>query len=255
MSRRPDFELNAISSSSKSSLQQEIAAGYEKDPLFSRLVAHFKDPAQVPDPDIVSITHRYNYNSTSKLLYLIVNHERRLCIPRLDTLIYKIFQDAHSGPTSGHIGRDKVYLRLRGSFYWPKMQRDIYRLVQSCEHCQRNKHSNRSTQGPLRPLDVPNSPWSSVSFDFIVGLPMSDGFNAIFVVIDRLTKMGHFIPLLDTATAPDVASLYFKHVFRLHGLPKNFVSDRDPKFTSNFWKSLVISTIRRIARAMHGQKD
>jgi transposase InsO family protein len=74
--------------------------------------------------------------------------------------------------------------------------------------------------------------------DFMVSLPPSRGFDAIMVVVDRFSKMAHFIPTKDEATAQETGRLFFTHVFKLHGLPKDIVSDRDPKFTSKFWRAL-----------------
>ncbi|KAI5086478.1 hypothetical protein C0J45_23990, partial [Silurus meridionalis] len=90
--------------------------------------------------------------------------------------------------------------------------------------------------GLLRPLPVPHRPWSHIALDFVTGLPPSAGHTAILSVIDRFSKMAHFIPLPKLPSAKETAQLLLQHVFRLHGLPSNIVSDRGPQFTSNFWK-------------------
>src|ERR1035441_7811201 len=101
------------------------------------------------------------------------------------------------------------------------------------------KTSNTQPAGLLRPLEIPSERWENVSMDFIVQLPQTAaGFNTIFVMVDMLSKMAHFIPTHTTATASATAQLFFNHVFRLHGMPKIIVSDRDSKFTSNFWTTL-----------------
>ncbi len=90
----------------------------------------------------------------------------------------------------------------------------------------------------MQPLPIPEGPWESVSMDFMVSLPPSRGFDVIMVVVDQFSKMAHFIPTKDEATAQEIGRLFFTHVFKHHGLPKDIISDRNPKFTSNFWRAL-----------------
>jgi len=90
----------------------------------------------------------------------------------------------------------------------------------------------------LRPLSIPEGLWESVSMDFMVNLPPSRGFDAIMVVVDRFSKMAHFIPTKKSAMAQEMRRLFFTHVFKHHGLPKDIVSDQDPKITSKFWQAL-----------------
>jgi protoheme ferro-lyase len=104
--------------------------------------------------------------------------------------------------------------------------------------CQQNKTFNKKQADLLKPLPIPEGPWESVSMDFMVSLPPSRGFDAIMVVVDRFSKMPHFIPTKDSATAQKTRRLVFTHVFKHHGLPKDIVSDRDPKFTNKLWRTL-----------------
>jgi len=92
--------------------------------------------------------------------------------------------------------------------------------------------------GLLQPLPISEGLWESVSMDFMVSLPPSKGFDAIIVVVDQFSKMAHFIPTKDEAKAQETERLFFTHVFKHHGLPRDIVLDRDPKFTSKFWKAL-----------------
>ena len=102
------------------------------------------------------------------------------------------------------------------------------------EACQRTKAERVRTLGLLHPLDIPKMKWESVSLDFVTTLPrVRGGFDSILVVVDRLTKVAHFIPIRSTHTAVDIAQIFIKEIFRLHGMPKVLVSDRDTKFTSN----------------------
>ncbi len=90
----------------------------------------------------------------------------------------------------------------------------------------------------MRPLSIPEGLWESVSMDFMVSLPPSRGFDAIMVVVDRFSKMAHFIPTKDSAMAQETGRMFFIHMFKHHGLPKDIVLDWDPKFTSKFWRAL-----------------
>ena len=112
--------------------------------------------------------------------------------------------------------------------------------------------------GKLQPLDIPQMKWEYISMDFVTGLPTTQGgFNSIMVVVDMLTKVSHLIPVKVTYTASDIARIFVKEIFRIHGLPKRIVSDRDAKFTSKFWTSLfqAINTQLCFSSAYHPQSD
>jgi transposase InsO family protein len=130
--------------------------------------------------------------------------------------------------------------------------------VRSCEPCQQNKPSNRQPAGLLQPLEIADQRWEQITMDFIVQLPKTKSkHDAILVVVDRLSKRIHAIPTTTNVTAPEVAQLFFQNIFRLHGLPRIIVSDRDPKFVSNFWKALFKQLGVRLAMstAHHPQTD
>jgi len=120
------------------------------------------------------------------------------------------------------------------------------------------KAEHQRLAGLLKPLEIPMWKWENITMDFVVGLPRSPkGKDAIWVVIDRLTKVAHFIPMKTTNFASDLVPLYIKEVVRLHGVPKSIVSDRDSKFVSNFWKSLhsALGTGLDLSTAFHPHTD
>jgi hypothetical protein len=115
------------------------------------------------------------------------------------------------------------------------MKSDIAAYVARCDTCQRVKAEHKRPAGLLQPLDIPVWKWEDISMDFIVGLPRSQkGHDLIWVVVDRLAKVAHFIPMKIAYTTRKLADLYIDNILRLHGAPKTIVSDRGPQFTAKF---------------------
>jgi transposase InsO family protein len=127
---------------------------------------------------------------------------------------------------------------LAAHFFWPRMHADVERLVARCTTCQKAK-SQLNNHGLYMPLPVPTSPWIDISMDFVFGFPRTKkGRDSICVVVDRFSKMAHFIPCHMTDDASNIAELFFREIIRLHGIPNTIVSDRDVKFLSHFLRSL-----------------
>ncbi|KAL6185412.1 hypothetical protein ACLB2K_041546 [Fragaria x ananassa] len=114
------------------------------------------------------------------------------------------------------------------------MHSDIKKYVAECEICQQHHNENVKPLGLLQPLAIPDKAWEDIAMDFIDALPKSEGKTTIWVVIDKFTKYAHFIPLSHPYTAASLAQVFIKEIFRLHGLPLNITSDRDPIFMSLF---------------------
>lgn len=144
----------------------------------------------------------------------------------------------HDHPLAGHFGVRKTLELVQRTFWWPNLKDFCEKYVSSCPICIQNKSSRNRAWGLLKPLPVPDRPWKMISMDFIVELPCSEGCSAIFVVVDRLTKMAHFLPLRGTPSAIETARIFVKEIIRLHGVPVNIVSDRGVQFTSRFWRAL-----------------
>lgn len=164
--------------------------------------------------------------------------------------------EAHIYPYSVHPGSTKMYKDLQKLYWWPGMKLDITRLVSKCLTCQQVKAEHQRPAGTLKPLPIPMWKWEEIAMNFVVGLPTSSrGMNSIWVIVDRLTKSAHFIPVKNTFTAAQLAEIYIQEIVRLHGIPVNIVSDRDAKLTSNFWQSLQhgLGTSLSFSTAFHPQ--
>lgn len=145
------------------------------------------------------------------------------------------------------------------------MKRSIARYVERCLSCQKVKAEHQRPSGLLNPLKIPKWKWEHITMDFVVRLPKTvRGNDAKWVIVDRLTKSSHFLPVKMTYKMEQFAQLYVREIVRLHGVPVSIVSDRDLRFTSNFWKSLHaalstrlrFSTTRlRFSTAYHPQTD
>ncbi|GJW02979.1 RNA-directed DNA polymerase [Tanacetum coccineum] len=161
----------------------------------------------------------------------------RLCIP-LCSLREAIVLEGHAGGLAGHFGRDKTLALHHEQFYWPKIERDVNRLLERCRTCCIAK-THSSNAGLYTPLSVPVAPWEDVSFDFVLGFPRTQrAKDSIMVVVDRFSKMAHFVPCSKMFDATQVARLYFAEIVKLHGVPKTLTFDRDVKFVSHFWRTL-----------------
>lgn len=176
-----------------------------------------------------------------------------LCVPE-SSLWLKIIKEIHE---EGHIGHDRTLQLVMDAYFWLSLRRDVYRFVARCVVCHRSK-GHASNSGLYLPLPIPTQPWTDVSMDFVLSLPRTQrGNDSIFVVVDRFSKMAHFIHFKKTTDAVQVATLFFREVYRLHGLPLSIVSDRDSRFLSHFWRSLwrLLRTSLDMSSAYHPQTD
>lgn len=150
----------------------------------------------------------------------------------------RILKEMHNSPLVGHSGYLKTYRQIWERFSSMGLKNDVLHFVQECSTCQQHKSEHTLTARLLQPMPIPNQKLDSISMDFITGLPKVQGRDCIFVVVDHLTKYAHFLAISTRCQAAQVAELFFREVFCLHGLPRNIVSDRVSHFLNTFWMDL-----------------
>ena len=209
------------------------------------------------DLEVTAIINNLPNNSKFEWKNDILWYKGRIYLSTNSKFKFKILKELHDSPSAGHVGFFKTYYNARQSFFWKGMNRDIQKYVAECDTCQRNKSENITTPGLLHPLNIPNQKWEEISMDFIEGLPVSEGKDKIFVVVDRLTKYAHFMAIKKSYSAKEIAEIFCKNIYKLHGFLKVIVSDRDAKFKGNFWKELFnhIGTYLNKSSAYHTQTN
>uniref|UniRef100_A0A8C1U5W3 Gypsy retrotransposon integrase-like protein 1 n=1 Tax=Cyprinus carpio TaxID=7962 RepID=A0A8C1U5W3_CYPCA len=168
-----------------------------------------------------------------------------------------VLQWGHSSKLAAHPGVRGTIALVKQRFWWPSRERDVRRFVAACAICAQTKSGHSPPAGLLRPLPVPSRPWSHIALDFISGLPSSAGLTVILTVVDRFSKAAHFIPLPKLPSAKETAQIMIDHVFKLHGLPSDIVSDRGPQFASQFWREFCrqIGASASLSSGFHPQTN
>jgi transposase InsO family protein len=181
----------------------------------------------------------------------------RLCVPADSQLITKLTREVHDLPASGHPGARRTLALLRNAYHWPKMRDTVERYVRNCRPCHRIKHPRDKYNGLLKPLPIPLRPWTHITCDFITGLPECQGYDAVLTIVDRFSKMRHYIPCKKTIDAKQLARLFIVNVWRYHGLPNSIVSDRGAQFISAFWKEFcrILGIKVKLSTAYHPETD
>jgi len=159
----------------------------------------------------------------------------RVCVPNVLELKRRILDKGHRSSLIIHPGATKMYQDLKKLFWWPEMRKEIVEFVYACLVFQKSKIEHQRPSGLMQPLFVPEWKLDSIFMDFVGALPKTvKGFDSIWVVVDRLTKSAHFIPIKTDMSVAKLAEIYIEQVVRLHDIPSSIVSDRDPRFTSKF---------------------
>ena len=226
------------------------APAHPQPPFVDRIKAGYASDAWLNTPSVQA-----KFPKTDAGLIMMGT---RVYVPDVGALRADIIQDMHASSYAGHLGMSKTTELVSRLFWWPGMRANVSEHVQRCHSCQVNKPANTAPAGLLHPLEVPEAPWSDVSMDWITDLPRTArGHTSILVFVCKLTKMVHFCPTTDTATAQGWAQLFLEHVVRLHGLPRKLISDRDARFTGTFTTELcrLLGTRQAMSTSFHPQTD
>jgi hypothetical protein len=181
-----------------------------------------------------------------------------LCVLDIKSIWELILMEAHETTYSIHPGSEKMYQDLKKRFWWYGMKREIVEYVARCDSCERIKAEHQRLAGLLQPLQILQWKCGEIGMDFIVGLPHTRaGYDSIWVVVSRLTKPAHFIPVKTTYNSVVLAELYMSRIVCLHGIPKKIITNRGTQFTSHFWQQLheALGTHLKFSSAYHPQTD
>ncbi|GJS15245.1 putative reverse transcriptase domain-containing protein [Tanacetum coccineum] len=182
----------------------------------------------------------------------------RSWLPCYGDLRTVIMHESHKSKYSIHPGSDKMYQDMKKLYWWPNMKADIATYVNKCLTCAKVKAEHQRPSGLLVQPKIPEWKWDNITMDFVTKLPKtSQGYDTIWVIVDRLTKSAIFTPMRETDPLDKLARLYLKEVVTRHGIPVSIICDRDPRFASNFWRSLqnALGTNLDMSTAYHPQTD
>jgi transposase InsO family protein len=227
----------------RSSLVDNIKETPDKDPYLKKVIEDIK----------LGKVSEFKIDSEGMLRF-----DTRLCVPNIEDLRKKILEEAHRSSYTIHPGSTKMYKDLKENYWWEGMKRDVAEFVSKCLICQQVKAEHQRPAGLFQRIDIPEWKWERITMDFVTGLPRtSRGFDSAWVIVDRLTKSAHFLPVKTTYSAAQYAKLYVERIVSLHGVPLSIISDRGPQFTAHFWRSFqaALGTRLDLSTAFHPQTD
>ncbi|KAI3780664.1 hypothetical protein L2E82_10650 [Cichorium intybus] len=188
----------------------------------------------------------------------IFYYQDRIWIPDHDNLRTFLIEEIHETRYSIHPGADKMYHGLRTNYWWSGMKKDIALFVAKCLTCSRVKAEHQRPSGLLVQPVIPEWKWEAIAMDFVTKLSRTTkGHDNIWVIIDRLTKSAHFLPIREHFKVEQLARIYIDEIVSRHGIPLSIISDRDGRFLSRFWQSLqaAMGTRLDLSTAYHPQTD
>jgi len=201
----------------------------------------------------VKMLRNEEWRETDGIMY----KEGKVYVPKDNKLRAEIIWLHHNMPVGGHGGQWKTVELVTRNFWWPGVTKEVKQYVEGCDACQHNKNRTEQPAGKLMPNSIPEKPWTHISTDFITKLPLAQGYDSILVVVDRLTKMVHFVPTMEKTSAEGLARLFRDNVWKLHGLPESIILDRGPQFAAGLMRELngMLGIASKLLTAFHPQTD
>ncbi|MBW0533454.1 hypothetical protein O181_073169 [Austropuccinia psidii MF-1] len=170
-----------------------------------------------------------------------------------------ILQECHDLPYMGHMSADRSKERIASTAWWPKWEQELSEYISTCERCQKANGKHGKKYGFIKHIEEPKHPWETINMDYVTGLVPGgkEYFNACLIVVDRFSKSVRLLPFQKDDTAMDTALLFWRNIISTCGVPKITISDRDPKFTSEFWTNLydMLGAKLAFSTAYHPQTD
>jgi len=165
--------------------------------------------------------------------------EGRIYVSNNKKIREKILKENYNLVDVGHLGQHRMLELLKKMYWWPGLKEDVKKYIQRCFKCQQNKVQHQRKAGELHPLEIPQGPWQEISIDIIGPLPKSNGMDAIVVIVDQFTKMIRLKATTTNISLERIAKIYRDNIWKLHGVPKKILSDREPQFTLKFIKEFT----------------
>ena len=257
LSRKALYALSAMRVEMKVDDKGEVCAHMQVIPS---LVAEVKE-AQKCDDQVAAWIKQVEEGKGDKFRISadgVLYYEDRVVVPHHGDCRVKLLTEAHSSRYAMHPGGTKMYQDLKKVYWWQGLKKDITEFVAKCLVCQQVKAEHQLPSGLLHPISIPEWKWEQITMDFVTGLPLTrQKHDAVWVIVDRLTKSAHFLPVRMDYSLDKLAELYIREIVRLHGIPVSIISDRDPRFTSKFWEKLqaALGTKLKRSTAFHPQTD
>jgi hypothetical protein len=229
---------------------EAFVRGYKEDQSFQHIWKQSTESLEL------EASRRFYKSSDGLLIFRDANWVARLCVPRNE--VPRILRETHDSPwEAAHAGSSRLYLKLAARFYWPRMWSDVVDFTRTCDVCQKTKPDNRGPNGKLLPHSVPLLPYDVVTLDLITGLPKSEGYDAVLVIVDKLTKYVHYVPTHSSLKQEGFAKLFVEEIAYKHGIPLKMIADRDARWAKAFWaavaKHLGLSLL--LSTSHHPQTD
>jgi hypothetical protein len=218
------ISANDLPGQETSSISDLFVHGYMDDPLPYKILKAIRQGDSLKDITVAECTEQEGQ----------VWFRGKRYVPQGNHLRLRLIQEYHGTILAGHPGRAKAFDLLDRQYYSKDMRKQVDQYVRNCHSCQCSRTSRHATFGVLRPFPVSEKHSDDISMDFVVGLPECEGFDAVWVIVDRLLKMRHFIPCHTTIDTVGLAKLFLQEVVRLDCLPRTIVSDQEPQFASTF---------------------